>query len=57
MFRAACEGEAVSDLEYEQQAEPYWQQERVNERDEWDQHLRAVEDDERDRQTRDEGER
>lgn len=36
--------------------EPYWEQERVNDRDEWDAHVRAVEDDVRDRLTRDEGE-
>lgn len=46
----------MSDLEYEQQAEPYWQQDAVNDRDEWDQHVRAVEEDEHDRQTRDMGE-
>lgn len=40
-------------------AEPdtYWEQERVTERDEYDLHVRHVEEDERDRMTRDEGER
>ena len=36
---------------------PYWQLDAGAERDEWDLHVRAVEDEERDRLTRDEGER
>jgi hypothetical protein len=29
--------------------EPFWEQDAVNDRDEWDQHVRHVEDEERDR--------
>jgi hypothetical protein len=34
----------------------YWEQDAMNDRDEWDLFVRAVEDDVRDRLTRDEGE-
>jgi hypothetical protein len=36
--------------------DPYWESERVNDRDEWDLHVRAVEDEDRDRLNRDAGE-
>lgn len=36
--------------------DPYWEQDAANDRDDWDQHVRHVEADERDRLTRDEGE-
>jgi hypothetical protein len=46
----------VSD-EFTDAPDPYWEQDAVHERDEWDLHVRAVEDEERDRLTRDEGEK
>ena len=46
----------MSDSLYETDPDTYWEQEARNDRDEYDQHVRHVEEDERERLTRDEGE-
>ena len=47
----------VSEYAFEVDPEVYWEQASVNERDEWDAFVRHVDEDERDRMTRDAGEK